>query len=76
MDNVLVDFTSGISKIPKSLKSGYEDRLDEVPGIFSLMELIKGRLSHISNFYKNMIFIFFQLLHGKIQVDGVIKTNG
>ena len=44
MDNVLVDFPSGISKIPKELKSEYEDRLDEVPGIFSLMEPIKGAI--------------------------------
>ena len=44
MDNVLVDFPSGISKIPKELKSEYEDRLDEVPGIFSLMEPIQGAI--------------------------------
>ena len=44
MDNVLVDFPSGISKISKQLQSEYEDRLDEVPGIFSLMEPIKGAI--------------------------------
>ena len=44
MDNVLVDFPSGISKISKALQSEYEDRLDEVPGIFSLMEPIKGAI--------------------------------
>ena len=38
MDNVLVDFTSGISKLPENIVSEYEDRLDEVPGIFSLMQ--------------------------------------
>ena len=38
MDNVLVDFPSGIAKIPNDLQIQYEDRLDEVPGIFSLMD--------------------------------------
>ena len=38
MDNVLVDFASGISKLDAKTVSEYEDRLDEVPGIFSLME--------------------------------------
>jgi len=41
MDNVLVDFPSGISKISKQLQSEYEDRLDEVPDIFSLMDPLK-----------------------------------
>ncbi len=37
MDNVLVDFTSGIMKIDHDTFARYDDRLDEVPGIFSLM---------------------------------------
>ena len=44
MDNVLVDFPSGISKVSKALQCEYEDRLDEVPGIFSLMEPLKGAI--------------------------------
>ena len=44
MDNVLVDFPSGISKISKQLQSEYEDRLDEVPNIFSLMDPLKGAI--------------------------------
>ena len=42
MDNVLVDFPSGISKISEQLQSQYEDRLDEVPNIFSLMDPLEG----------------------------------
>ena len=38
MDNVLVDFPSGITQIPRSTQQEYDDRLDEVPGIFSLMD--------------------------------------
>ena len=37
MDNVLVDFRSGIMKIDHDTFARYDDRLDEVPGIFSLM---------------------------------------
>ena len=44
MDNVLVDFPSGISRISIELQSEYEDRLDEVPGIFSLMDPLKGAI--------------------------------
>jgi len=38
MDNVLVDFESGIEKLSESVKMEYEGRLEDVPGIFSLME--------------------------------------
>ena len=44
MDNVLVDFPSGISKISKQLQSEYEDRLDEVPDIFYLMDPLEGAI--------------------------------
>ena len=37
MDNVLVDFSSGIARIPKPIADEFEDCLDEVPSIFSLM---------------------------------------
>ena len=38
MDNVLVDFPSGIAKLSQDLRLKYKDDPDEVPGIFSLME--------------------------------------
>ena len=39
MDNVLVDFKTGIDKLEPSILLEYVDRLDEVPNIFSLMEM-------------------------------------
>ena len=57
MDNVLVDFPSGISKISKALKSEYEDRLDEVPGIFSLMEPLKGAIESYKKLSQNWVII-------------------
>ena len=44
MDNVLVDFPSGIQKISEAEKEEYEGRLDEVPGIFSLMDPMPGAI--------------------------------
>jgi 5'-nucleotidase len=38
MDSVLVDFKSGIDRVSKEIQSEFENRLDEVPSIFSLME--------------------------------------
>ena len=37
MDNVIVDFPSGIAKLDGKTKQEYEGRYDEVEGIFSLM---------------------------------------
>ncbi len=38
MDNVLVDFKTGIDKLSEEIKLKYEGNLDDVPGIFGLME--------------------------------------
>ncbi len=42
MDGVLVDFSSGIKKLDEKIRQNYSDELDNVPGIFSLMEPMKG----------------------------------
>ena len=38
MDNVLVDFPSGIARLSPDTRHEYDGRLDEVPGIFGLMD--------------------------------------
>ena len=58
MDNVLVDFSSGVEKISEHLKIEYQGRIDEVPGIFSLMEPLSGAISsyqRLSNKYDTYI---------------------
>ena len=52
MDNVLVDFQSGLDKIDEKTKNLYKaknpgdkDRLDEIPGLFGMMESIPGAIS-------------------------------
>jgi 5'(3')-deoxyribonucleotidase len=42
MDGVLVDFQSGIDKLDEATKEQYKGKLDEIPGIFSMMEPIPG----------------------------------
>ncbi len=37
MDNVLVNFQSGIDRLDAETRDAYEGRYDEVPGIFGLM---------------------------------------
>ena len=44
MDNVLVDFQSGINKLSEYEKKEYEGRYDEVPNIFAKMYPYKGAI--------------------------------
>lgn len=58
MDNVLVDFPTGIQRVDDKLRSTYEDRLDEVPGIFGLMDPIPGAIEayhELSNHFDTYI---------------------
>lgn len=38
MDNVLVNFQSGIDRLSEETRFEFEGRFDEVPGIFGLMD--------------------------------------
>lgn len=44
MDNVIVNFQSGIDRLETVDLINYEGRLDEVPGIFGLMDPIGGAI--------------------------------
>lgn len=45
LDNVLVDFPSGIAQLPKHIQDAHNDRLDEVPGIFATMSPLPDAVS-------------------------------
>ena len=47
MDNVLVDFQSGIDRLDAATVKEYEGRLDEVPGIFALMDPMPGAIEAV-----------------------------
>ena len=44
MDNVLVDFPSGIANLSAGVRTKFEGNYDEVPGIFSLMRPMPGAI--------------------------------
>lgn len=44
MDNVLVDFPSGLRGLAPELLRAYEGRLDELPGVFARMDPLPGAL--------------------------------
>ena len=52
MDNVLVDFPSGIAKLSEQQRNEYDGRLDEVPGIFGLMTPMPGAISAFNELVK------------------------
>lgn len=47
MDNVLVNFQTGIDRLPEKIKQEYEGRLDDVPGIFGLMEPMTSAIESV-----------------------------
>lgn len=47
MDNVLVDFQSGIDQLDPKTITKYGDDLDDVPSIFSLMEPMMGAIDGV-----------------------------
>lgn len=48
MDNVLVNFRTGIDKLSDEIKMKYEGNLDDVPGIFRLMEPMPFALESVN----------------------------
>ena len=53
MDNVLVDFQSGLDKVPQEIKAQYDDdgtgkpHYDDIPGLFSLMDPMPGAIEAV-----------------------------
>ncbi len=44
MDNVLVDFSSGIKRLDSAVREQYNDDIDDVSGIFALMDPMDGAI--------------------------------
>ena len=53
MDNVLVDFESGLTQISEAVKKEYEGRLDEIPGLFGLMKPMPGAIDAMHELQKH-----------------------
>ncbi len=64
MDNVLVDFQSGLDKIDEEIKNQYrakgpddKDRLDEIPGLFGKMEPMPGAIEAVQTEVYDVFFL-------------------
>ncbi len=53
MDNVLVDFESGLAQVSEEVKLKYEGRLDEIPGLFGLMKPMPGAIDAMHELQKH-----------------------
>ena len=53
MDNVLVDFESGLTQVSEEVKQEYEGRLDEIPGLFGLMKPMPGAIEAVHELQKH-----------------------
>ena len=53
MDNVLVDFESGLDLVSDSVKKEYEGRLDEIPGLFRLMKPMPSAIDAMHELQKH-----------------------
>ncbi len=52
MDNVLVDFSSGINQLDEKTKQEYKGNYDEVPSIFSKMKPLEGAIEAVHQLVK------------------------
>ena len=53
MDNVLVDFESGLAQVSEEVKQEYEGHLDEIPGLFGLMKPMPGAIEAMHELQKH-----------------------
>ena len=53
MDNVLVDFQSGLDQVSEEIKAEYAGRLDEIPGLFAKMKPMPGAIEAVHELQKH-----------------------
>ena len=53
MDNVLVDFQSGLDQVSEEIKAEYAGRLDEIPGLFGKMKPMEGAIEAVHELQKH-----------------------
>lgn len=47
MDNVLVDFQSGLDKVDEETRRAYAGHEDDIPGVFALMDPVPGAIEAV-----------------------------
>ena len=72
MDNILVNFQSGIDQLDLITKIKYMDRYDEVPGIFAKILTLKNVVESFKELGEHFDKYIYQLLPDKIQLLDLI----
>ena len=73
MDNVLVDFQSGIDLQSDEVKKEYEGRLDEIPGLFAEMKPLPGAIEAMLRCRSISTCIFSPQPLGRIRRHGLTR---
>ena len=73
MDNVLVNFQSGIDRLSPEMVTKYKGDLDEVPGIFSLMDPLEAAIESYKKLSQHFDTYFF--LHHPGAIQPLPRTN-
>ena len=73
MDNVLVDFQSGIDLQSDEVKKEYEGRLDEIPGLFAEMKPMPGAIEAMLRCRSISTCIFSPQPLGRIRRHGLTR---
>ena len=76
MDNVLVDFQSGIDSLTDEQRQAYKDNFDEAPGIFSKMLPIDGAIEAYKELNKHFDVYILSTALGTIHLLGLINYCG
>ena len=76
MDGVLVDSQTAIDKLSSKTIFEYDGRIDEVPGIFSLMEPMKGAIRAFELISKEFDTYVLSTAPGIIHLHGLINYYG
>ena len=76
MDNVLVDFPAAIKKLDKETLIKYEGRLDEVPGIFSLMPPVESANESYARLSEWFDTYILSILPGRTLQHGATNYTG
>ncbi len=63
MDNVLVDFESGLAQVSEEAKKEYEGRLDEIPGLFGLMKPMPDTIEAMHELQKRYDLFILSTAH-------------
>lgn len=76
MDGVLVNFQSGIDRLDEKTKQEYDGHLDDVPGIFALMDPMQGAVEAVQQLKKQFDLYILSTAPWTIPPHGATNSTG